>query len=284
MPGGNLHDLLNVSHSNDAIPVTPLLQLRLCDDISNGIAYIHDLYPAAKLVHGDLKPENILLSKNLTCKIADFGGSRLSAASESMASVVNRMQISNQEHVTLLYTAPEVLINPRSNKLMHTHDIFSFSIIVFEILTRTKPNQKYAACKGLYEDDIKKGGRPNLSELGAIEEYLSHIGSNFDAHIRSTLREVMVKCWSHDPSCRPEMSTVHANLSKLLFSFTMQDQEKAVQTALAKMEIWDPSTKRSETIPIDRVLTQGGRRQGTMLIVLKGAKLHPTRIMSQKKD
>ena len=135
MPGGNIWDLIGTGANT---PVSPLLKLSLCKDISSGIAHIHNLLPKAKLVHGDIKPENILLTKQLRCKIADFGGSRLAAEAESVVSLVRGLQSTNTEHCTSIYASPEALKAPLQF-LRHTHDIFSFSIVVYEILTGMKP-------------------------------------------------------------------------------------------------------------------------------------------------
>ena len=250
MPGGNIWDLVNPIED---IPISPLLQLRLCDDISNGIAHIHNLFPKARLVHGDIKPENILLTKRLHCKIADFGGSRLAAATESVMSIVSRMQPCEEEHITNIYAAPEVLRSPLAG-LKHTHDIFSFSIVVFEILARIKPNQNCIS-KQEYEEAIKKGQRPDLSIIETNEKELQDNDCKGHAKIVTLLKTIMIECWSEEPSDRPEMVEVYKKINGLLSSFGKEDQDKAVEEALSEMDkMFEPSfTDECETVTIDKV-------------------------------
>jgi len=248
MPGGNIWDLI----SDPEVTVSPLLQLRLCNDISSGIDHIHNLFPSkARLVHGDIKPENILLTKNLQCKIADFGGSRLAAATESVKSVVKRMQPSNEEHITKIYAAPEVLLNPLAN-LKHTHDTYCFGIVIYEILTSTKPNQ-YCPSKEEYETAIKNGQRPDTSRIKKIESKQHEENNKKGAEIVVTLKDVMENCWSQQPTQRPEMSDVHKKLSDLLSTFSKDDQDKAVQDASRNVEMLIPCYNASETVTLNKV-------------------------------
>ena len=250
MPGANAWDLVD---KVGGIPISPLLQLRLCDDISNGIAHIHNLFPKARLVHGDIKPENILLTKRLHCKIADFGGSRLAAATTSVKNIVGRIQLSEEEHYTNIYAAPEVLRSPLA-ALKHTHDIFSFSIVVFEILARIKPNYNCTS-KQEYEEAIKTGQRPDLSIIETNEKELQDNDCKGHAKIVTLLKTIMIECWSEEPSDRPEMTEVYKNINGLLSSFRKGDQDKAVEEALSEMdEMFEPSfTDVRETVTIDKV-------------------------------
>jgi len=247
MPGGNIWNLV----SDPDVTISPLLQLRLCNDISSGISHIHNLFPSkARLVHGDIKPENILLTENLQCKIADFGGSRLAAAADSVMSVINRMQPIKEKHITKIYAAPEVLLNPLAD-LKHTHDTYCFGIVVYEILASTKPNQN-CIVKEEYETAIKQGKRPDISRIETIECELEK-NNEQGAKIIATLKNAMKNCWSHDPLDRPEMSNVHRELSNLLATFSKDDQVKAVQDALHDIEMVFPCYNKSETVPINKV-------------------------------
>ena len=248
MPGGNLWDLL----SNPAITSIPfLLQLRLCSDISNGIAHIHDLYPRARLVHGDIKPENILLTKDLRCKIADFGGSKLVAETTSAMSLVKGLQSRNKVHITRIYAPPEALrfclLKPK-----HTHDIFSFSIVIYEIVTRTKPNE-HCSNRDQYEEAIKSGQRPDVSSIELTKSKLISAGNEIDASIITTLHEMMTNCWSQNPSDRPEMADVHRKLQKLLSQFSLEDQNEAAQNAISKTEMKHPSFQEHNTVAVDKL-------------------------------
>ena len=243
LPGGNLGDLL----FNLDIPISPLLKLRLSADISNGIAYIHEV----KLVHGDIKTANILLTTELRCKIGDFGGSRLEAYSASTKSTKSCTQFSNEMHVTLQYAAPETLEYPL-NTLKHAHDIFGFSIVEYEILARNRP-APYRLLQYLYQEAIRAGHRPDLSCIELEEQDMLAAGNKNDYLIVNSLKHIMRRCWSHDPSNRPEMSFVHMELYYLLYVTKLEDQEKAVHDTLAYFKMHHPSFDECATATISEL-------------------------------
>ena len=247
MPGGNIWDLV----SDPDVRISPLLKLCLCSDISNGIKHIHTLFLNAKLVHGDIKPENILLTKNLQCKIADFGGSKLAAETESMKSVVNRIQLLGENHITEIYAAPETLKHGLETELEHTHDIYSFSIVIYEILARSKPNHNLS--KEVYEEFIKSGQRPPKKSIETLEKELRNTNREADATIIATLKTIMEECWSQEPLDRPEMLDVYNRINSLLSTFSKEDQDKAVQDALKNMEMFHPSCDNCETVTINKI-------------------------------
>ena len=71
----------------------------LCHQIATALYYLHSF----GIVHRDLKPENILMSSDLensTCKIVDFG----------LSKIIGPSQPSLDPFGTLSYVAPEVLL------------------------------------------------------------------------------------------------------------------------------------------------------------------------------
>ena len=78
------------------------------------------------IVHRDLKPENILLADDGRIKVTDFGLARELTADTDTGSLVG----------TVAYLAPEVI---RRGKTEATSDVYSFGIMVFEMLTGQQP-------------------------------------------------------------------------------------------------------------------------------------------------
>lgn len=97
--------------------------LRIIRSIGHALHHAH----ASKVVHLDIKPSNILLDSNLTPYLADFG----------LAAVIDpEGRAANPGFGTLLYMAPEQLTQA---KLDHRADIYSFTILVFHLLTGEMP-------------------------------------------------------------------------------------------------------------------------------------------------
>jgi len=89
-------------------------------DIAKAIIQLH----TNNFIYSDLKPENILLTENLTCKLTDFGTAVQIVRTPSKAG-------------SLWYMAPEVL-QPQQG-FDQKSDIYSFSIVMWEVFTQQKP-------------------------------------------------------------------------------------------------------------------------------------------------
>lgn len=97
---------------------------------ARGMAYLHSGHPP--VLHRDLKSANLLLDESYTTKVCDFGLSRLKAQARSMTANCGTVQ----------WMAPEVLANRRYDEKA---DVYSFGIIVWELLSRECPYEGMTA-------------------------------------------------------------------------------------------------------------------------------------------
>ncbi|KAL3908871.1 MAG: hypothetical protein SGILL_008317 [Bacillariaceae sp.] len=97
---------------------------------ARGMAYLHSGNPP--VLHRDLKSANLLLDDSYTTKVCDFGLSRLKAQTRSMTGNCGTVQ----------WMAPEVLANRDYDEKA---DVFSFGIIVWELLSRECPYEGMTA-------------------------------------------------------------------------------------------------------------------------------------------
>ena len=114
-------------------PLSYHIQLNICHDITLALVYLH----SNRLIHRDLTGNNVLMIAGTRAKITDFGMSKL-------ATVNPRMTALTLCPGNLLYMSPEALDEAKiyTAKL----DIFSFGVIVIQILTRQFPNPTDRFC------------------------------------------------------------------------------------------------------------------------------------------
>lgn len=96
--------------------------LQVCKALLSALAQAH----SSGVVHRDLKPENVLLSDDGRIKVTDFGLARELSANTDTGSLVG----------TVAYLAPEVI---RRGKAETPSDIYSFGIMLYEMLTGQQP-------------------------------------------------------------------------------------------------------------------------------------------------
>jgi serine/threonine protein kinase len=97
--------------------------LRLARAVGQALTYAHD----SKVIHLDLKPSNVLLDSYRSPYLADFG----------LATIVDpEGRAKNPGSGTLLYMPPEQMT---SDQLDHRADVFSYTIMLFHMITGTLP-------------------------------------------------------------------------------------------------------------------------------------------------
>lgn len=141
--GGALGTLLQSSQ----IKLSWSERIRFASDISMGMSYLHSM----NIIHRDLNSGNCLvrdIGKDRTVVVADFGLSKLCKTSESNknGTVVNnrKSQHVRRKRYTVVgtpwYMAPEML---KGNKYDEKVDLFSFGIIICEIISRTSADPDF---------------------------------------------------------------------------------------------------------------------------------------------
>lgn len=148
---------------------------RIILSIAKGIQYLHHQKPV--IIHRDLKPGNILLDENFNAKIADFGVSRESFETASMTKIG-----------TPRYMAPEILQNKKYNQNV---DIYSFSLIIWQILTGELPFSGDNSYQVMMKVAMKKI-RPSLTDF-PISPFMSSLLSS---------------CWHNLPRLRPDIDSL----------------------------------------------------------------------------
>ena len=141
--------------------------------IARGMMYLHQ----CQIVHRDLKPGNILLDENYEPHITDFGLSKFNFH--------DQMMDPSQNFGTAKYLAPECINKEFYNKKA---DVYSFGIIMYEIVTRKEP---YPA------DAFKPTTNYFLSRVA--NEDLRPV---FDIPAKPSIKKLIESCWSKKPEER----------------------------------------------------------------------------------
>jgi serine/threonine-protein kinase len=116
-------------------PMTLTRKLEIAFEICEGLAYAH----RRGLIHRDIKPANIFITDEGVVKILDFGLARM---------VTSELTASNMMLGTLNYMAPEQV---RGERIDHRADIFSFGVVLYEILSGRKAFQGDSFATTLYK-------------------------------------------------------------------------------------------------------------------------------------
>src|SRR6185503_15187919 len=115
-----------------AAPIPAPLVLEWALQIAGGLAAAHE----KGVVHRDLKPENLFVTRDGRVKILDFGLAKLRPprSEPSGSEVATQRAITDPGMVlgTVGYMAPEQV---RGQKADHRADIFSFGVILYEMLS-----------------------------------------------------------------------------------------------------------------------------------------------------
>ncbi|KAM7253490.1 hypothetical protein ACFE04_021644 [Oxalis oulophora] len=134
-----------------------LTRLKIALGSAKGLAYLHeDCHP--RIIHRDIKTPNILIDYNFEAKVADFGLAKLTTDTNT--------HVSTRVMGTFGYLAPEYA---SSGKLTEKSDVFSFGVMLLELITGRRPVDP----TGEMEDSLVDWARPLLSR--ALEE------KNYDA-------------------------------------------------------------------------------------------------------
>lgn len=148
VPGGTLKDLVH-----DLSETLPWEQrISFAKDIASGMAYLHQ----RNIIHRDLNSNNCLVREDKTVIVADFGLARIISQSQSNVNMgADRRRYGNKRGVgsrrcerkkryTVVgnpyWMAPEMM---KGNKYDEKVDVFSFGIVLCEIIGRVLADPDY---------------------------------------------------------------------------------------------------------------------------------------------
>ncbi|KAL2225912.1 UNVERIFIED_CONTAM: Receptor protein kinase-like protein ZAR1 [Sesamum indicum] len=216
---GSLYTALHGGPGNTLPPLSWAVRLRIVRETARALTHIHECSPR-RYIHGNIKSSKILLDDELKPFISGFGLCRLATAISKSANAAsrNKQNLKNQEipktsvSSSIMYVAPEV--RPLGARLTQKCDVYSFGILILEILTGRDPDlgsdqNDGEGLEGLVRKVFREE-RP-LSEI--IDPTLLH-----EIHAKKqvvAMFHIALNCTELDPELRPKMRTVSDNLDSV---------------------------------------------------------------------
>ena len=186
--------------------------LEIAVQIASGLAAAH----AAGIIHRDLKPDNILLTRDGRVKILDFGLAKICATQLPTFAGAETVTVNTGPGVvmgTVGYMSPEQV---RGSEVDHRSDIFSFGVILHELLTGARAFHGETAAETMAA--VLKQDPPELPET-----------------VPSAVRQVVGHCLEKDPANRFQCAR---DLSFALAAMSQSGSHSETAPVLANASSW----------------------------------------------
>ncbi|KAG6426159.1 hypothetical protein SASPL_110377 [Salvia splendens] len=172
-------------------------RVKIAVGAARGIAYLHeDCQP--RIIHRDIKSSNILLDINFEAQVSDFGLAKIAMDANT--------HISTRVMGTFGYMAPEYA---SSGKLTEKSDVFSFGVVLLELITGRKPVD---TSQPLGDESLVEWARPLLIQAIETNEFVGladpRLAENFVTDEMVLLIQAAAACVRHSSMNRPSMGQV----------------------------------------------------------------------------
>lgn len=231
--------------------------VRIALQVCGGLRTLH----AADCAWGDAKPDNILLSatidatgyfpENAEAKIADFG---LSLAARHRLLAETTLAQTGLPPGTYVYKSPESIEGKEgaeSGEGGKKSDIFSFGMVLYEMLTLRTPWKKKNMTDVYMR--LSKGERPEWPKNG---------DADFLAAVPEVIVNLVENCWAQDPKRRPNAEELFESLDEFIGSMYEGQRSSSQRTTQGIDNAVDPNFL--DAVPVTGNLARVGSKHSTV--------------------
>eukprot|EP01018_Ginkgo_biloba_P005774 Gb_14980 [translate_table: standard] len=215
MPNGNLHQRLHFDeHCNRSLAWQS--RMTVAFQVAAAIEYLHEVCKPP-IVHSDIKSANVLLDEKFNAKLCDFGFSK---AGFSSASVFH-----STVKGSLGYLDPHYC---KSGVLSKKSDIYSFGVVVLELITGRK---SFSMERG---EMLTEFADPYLKDRRRIPELVDErLNGYFDGKEAEAMAGISALCIQEEANMRPCMTEIlrvmREVLSPLSITASCQQMEEIIE-------------------------------------------------------
>ncbi|XP_060769053.1 retinal guanylyl cyclase 1 [Neoarius graeffei] len=225
---GSLEDLIN----KEEMRLDWMFKSSLLMDLIRGMKYLHN----RGVIHGRLKSRNCVVDGRFVLKVTDYG----------LNKIISSLNITQNDYKPedQLWTAPELLRNTTlMNKGTYKGDVYSFAIIMQEVISRSAPFCVLDMPVKEIIDKVRNPPplcRPSVSMDEAPLEVI----------------QLMKQAWSEDPELRPSFEDIF----KQFKTFSKGKRINIIDSMLRMLEQYstnleDLIRERTEELEVERQKT-----------------------------
>ncbi|TKY65019.1 leucine-rich repeat receptor serine/threonine-protein kinase [Spatholobus suberectus] len=210
-------------------------RLQIAIDISHGIEYLHE-GAVPPVIHRDLKSANILLDQSMRAKVSDFGLSKEEIFDGRNSGLKG----------TYGYMDPAYI---STSKFTMKSDIYSFGIIIFELITAIHPHQnlmEYINLAAMDYDGVD----------GILDKQL--VGKCNLEEVRQ-LAKIAHKCLHKSPKKRPSISEVSQGILRIKQRRLMKEDTMSFASSNFSRTV---SQIEDQQVELSRIITMNHREMG----------------------
>ncbi|KAM9528488.1 atrial natriuretic peptide receptor 1 isoform 2-T2 [Salvelinus alpinus] len=246
-PKGSLQDILK----NGSIKLHWSFKFSLMLDIVKGMDYLHR---SPLRSHGHLSSSNCVVDSRFVLKVTDHGLSLRRPPGQ------DEEGWSKEHWTSLLWRAPELLRDSMPSSGTQKGDVYSFGIIVQEVVYRRGPF--HIPNNNLEARDIVEGVKAGVCVGGGGSPLRPHTDSS---ECPEGVEALLGACWSERPSDRPDFSSLRVTVKRLCPSGV---GENILDDLLSRMEQYATNLEEVVSERTAQLLEEKRRAEGLLTQML----------------